>query len=423
MNIAAFGIEPRGKKMVLPSAYRVEREGSVAIGTNAADMTPYANSSIHLSVCHSLAAAAGPWTTLERDAAGSLYQSFLWCRAWCETVGKAYGIEQRIVIGTGSSGVVQFILPLQIRRRQGVRVLEWLGSPHHGYGYGVFAQAFLATAPDWFATQWPRVVELAGAVDAIAFTAMPERLFGQAHPMIPLFNSLGPNPSFVLQLEPDFDSLYIRKRGGEDRRGARKRERALSKHGELSFGLPPSAKLDATLDIMFRQQEERLAELGVHGVFGPLERQFIHRLAELQDDDRPVLAPFQMTQNGETLAVMLGGLHANTYWALISSLAAGPMRKYSPGDLALRRTIRACCESGLAAFDFSAGDSAYKRAWADDVIQLHNVLGATNFRGLAWITATLCRLALKRLIKTSPPLLAAATALRRFVLGKGSLSR
>ena len=169
---------------------------------------------------------------------------------------------------------------------------------------------------------------------------------------------------------------------------------------------------------MFSQQQARLAEHGVHGVFGPAERRFIHRLAERQDETRPLLLPYSLTCNDEVLSVMLGGSFGGTYWALISSLAATPLRKHSPGDLALRQTIAATCRRGLTRFDFAAGDTSYKLHWADEVLPLHTVLGAVSLRGFAWAILSAAGTLAERIVKSSPMLRAAALTLRRWLAGR-----
>ncbi|MGH6907836.1 MAG: GNAT family N-acetyltransferase, partial [Aestuariivirga sp.] len=132
----------------------------------------------------------------------------------------------------------------------------------------------------------------------------------------------------------------------------------------------------------------------------------------------PVLLPYPLKFRGESLAVMLGGFHASTYWALISSLSAADLQKYSPGDLALRRTIEACCARGLASFDFAAGDTDYKLHWTDEVIALQALLAASNLRGLAWVCMMGAATLAKRLLKQSPLLRNIAMSLRKALLGK-----
>ena len=116
----------------------------------------------------------------------------------------------------------------------------------------------------------------------------------------------------------------------------------------------------------------RLAESGIHGVFNEHERQFVHRLIDMGDHLQPILLPYYMMADGELEAVTLGGYYGGGYWALVSSLGSPRLRRYSPGDALLRRTIEACCSRGLDFFDFSSGSFDYKLAWADEIDQAHS---------------------------------------------------
>jgi CelD/BcsL family acetyltransferase involved in cellulose biosynthesis len=358
------------------------------------------------------------WREFEREAHGTLYQSALWCRAWSETAGAARKV-QPVILTLERAGEIRALLPLQIRRRQGVRVLEWLTAPHHGYGGPMLARSLAEEERRSLTHEWDRILATAGPFDAVSLTEIPERLPECENPLWDHCNMMGANDSYALALTPDFDALHRSKSSAERRRSARKHEAALARAGSLSFGLPASKEdLHRLIDAMFEQQEKRLAEHGIRRAFGPDEHRFVHRLADLQDDADPVLAPYHLSIDGAVQAVALGGLYGHRYWALISSLAAGPLRKYSPGDAALRMTIKACCERGLKGFDLSAGVAPYKIQWADETIRLGAVLRGRNGRGIAWAGSMALKSTLKRLVKQTPPLLRASKALRRMLFGR-----
>lgn len=372
---------------------------------------------IALSVHRTIAEVADEWRRFQRQAAGTLYQNVLWCEAWTETIGAAHGVSPVIVIGR-EAGQIRFLLPLQIARRQGVRVLEWLGAPHHNYGFPLLDRSAPQIGP-WFADGLARILAAVGGFDAVALTENPHLMAGIANPLAPHFTAAGANLSFAMALSSDFKRLFEAHSDSERRRSLRKKEELLGQSGSLYFGLPESpADLHGLIDTMFRDQEQRLAELGVHDASGPNERRFIHRLASGQDPADPILAPYHLKHGDKVLAVMLGGIYGGTYWALISSLAQGPERRFSPGDIALCRTIAACCARGLTRFDFSAGDAAYKRQWAEERIETSVILQAANLRGLAWAAGFALRLAVKRAIKRSPRLLPWALWLRRLLFAR-----
>lgn len=358
------------------------------------------------------------WRDFERNADGTLYQTGLWCKAWLETVGQARGVAP-VILTLERGREIRALLPLQIRRRQGVRVLEWLSAPHHGYGAPLLARDLDADERAMLGESFDRMLAEAGPFDAVALTEIPDRIMAAENPLWGHCNIAGANASYALALNSDFEAINRAHCGAERRRTARKHEAGLSRAGAMRFGLTETkAELHRLIDVMFAQQEKRLAELGVRDAFGPDEHRFIHRLAELQDEADPVLAPYHLSVDGAVQAVALGGLHGGRYWALISSLAAGPLRKYSPGDVTLRLTLKACCERGLTGFDLSAGAAPYKTQWADEVIPLGVILRGRSWRGFVWAGAMAARLSLKRVFKQTPMLLRASLALRRALYGK-----
>jgi CelD/BcsL family acetyltransferase involved in cellulose biosynthesis len=360
-------------------------------------------------------------TTLERDwlsfqeiAAGTFFQTFEWCRAWLDTVGRASKAEPVIVSGRYETGELAFLLPFCSRRSGGLNIIEWIATGQSGYGYGLFDPNFLPGAREWFASRGWAVIEKLKPADVLHLRDMPEDFHGFPHPLGGWFSFAGANSSYTMKLEKNFDALYAKKRSPASRRGNRKRDAKLFTREHAIFGLPASpAETHQLLDAMFDHQQHRLSENGVSRLFGEPEKALIHRLADLPSNRAPSLLPYHLQTDGQLSAMMLGGYYAGAYWALISSLAPGNLRKYSPGDAALRRTIQACCENGLTAFDFSSGDMPYKWQWADKSIRLHETVRVLSWRGFAWALAKTLGLLAKRLIKRSPPLWAAAVTIRK----------
>ena len=199
----------------------------------------------------------------------------------------------------------------------------------------------------------------------------------------------------------------------------RKRDAKLQSSGHLCFDLPTRlADRELTIKTMLIQQKARLAEGGVHGVFDDLEQDFIADLIHSKTAEGPLLRPHRLMLDGKILAVMLGAYRHGTYWALISSLAEGDVRKRSPGDYALRAMIQSLCEDGTVQLDFSAGDTAYKSHWSDRRVPMYFIVRATTLFGLPIAGFLLIREKLKRLAKTTPFLSTLLFNLRRYVIGQ-----
>ncbi len=361
------------------------------------------------------------WIKFQTHAACTVYQTYQWCNAWQETVGREYGCSPRILMARDQLGKVIFILPLQIRKRNGVKILEWHGYPSINYGYGLFDQFFLRDAGPWFSENLARILEYVGPFDALALQDMPEKMNGNAHPLHNHFRIKAANRSYAMKIQPDFDALYTAKRSPETRRSNRKKDAKLVAIGGLKFGLPATPEeAHCILDTMFVQKKQRLAESGVYGVFEKAERDFIHSLVGETNGGKALLLPYTLICNEKVLAVILAIQSNNSCWLMISSLGSGDVRKFSPGDYVLRHMIEDCCRQGFGRIDFAAGDAVYKSQWAEETISLYTTLHATNWRGLVWVLGAAAVLASKRLIKQTPVLHNSAMFLRRVIAGKKS---
>jgi CelD/BcsL family acetyltransferase involved in cellulose biosynthesis len=360
------------------------------------------------------------WLAFQDRAAGTFFQTYQWCSAWMATAGAAAKVEPIIVTGRDPSGALLFLLPFCVRLRFGCRVLEWMGGQQMTYGYGLYDRGFLRRARGWFAAEgWAVLAQM--NIDAIDLADMPARWEDHEHPLKSWFSVAGRNLSYVLRLDADYETVYARKRSAKTRSGNRNRDAKLAKAARIEVGVPPGrAAAHQLIEDMFEQQKSRLAESGIHGVFNTHERQFVHALIDLPDHMQPVLLPYFMKADGELEAMSLGGLYGGGHWALICSLGSPRLRRYSPGDALLRRTIEACCAQGLKFFDFSTGSFDYKLAWADQEIRLfHSVRGLTP-RGYAWALQCCLALAGKRFVKRTPLLWMAIGRMRRSILGQSA---
>lgn len=360
------------------------------------------------------------WREFERHAACTVFQTFRWLSAWLATAGAMTGVEPAIICARASAGDPVAILPFAITRRRGIRMLGWLGGRHANYQFGLFSRQWLETVgPTEFGDLWRDIIAALPAFDLVCFADQPETWDGFRNPFFHLPHQRSANRSHVLHLTGDYEALYASKRSSATRRSARKRDKRLEQEGLVEFRRPGSrAEATAALETLFRHKLQQMAAIGVGDVYGREFRAFITELAETADGDASPLDIRCLTCGGETAATVLGAVGMGRYFGLILSMTDGPLRRHSPGEIALRYTIRACCASGLREFDLSQGEAGYKAAWADDhVAQFDTVIGYTA-RGHVY--AAVARLALwaKRLIKESPRVLSAANAVRRRLFGR-----
>ncbi len=375
---------------------------------------------LRLRVFTDMEAVKPIWVALESHGIATVYQSFVWCRAWMQRVGRKRGISPVIILAEDVFGTPKFVLPLQSRRKLGVDIIEAMSAPQGAYAFGLFNTEFAQQqAQAWFGTHFSELVAALPKHDVLHLADLPLRISDYQNPLLATPHFLAANQSHIMALQPNYQALLEQKRSSESRRSMRKRDAKLAAIGKLTFDLPLSLQeRRTTIETMLIQQKARLAEAGVHGVFDELEQAFITDLVPTQTAEGPLLRPYRLMLDGKILAVMLGAYRHGTYWALISSLAAGEIRKHSPGDYALRAMIQALCQDGSRQLDFSAGDTAYKSHWADLAVPLFFIVRATTFKGLPLAAFILLREKLKGFAKRTPVLNTMLYDLRRILLGR-----
>lgn len=397
---------------------------ATSIGNPAGNGAPPGSAAVghglNIDLYWDMSAIAPLWRGMERDAACTVFQTYRWLDAWCATVGVAAGVEPAIVCGRDQTGSPVLILPLGITVHRGTRILGWLGGEHANYQFGLFAQAWLDTIDaSAFTELWRDIVALLPAFDLLCFSDQPVSWGGRTNPFVHLPHLPSANRSHVLHLTGDYEALYATKRSSSTRRSARKRDKRLEQDGSVEFHHPTGPQdTAAALATLFSQKIPHMESIGVGDVYGPAFPDFLAKLAPVADGEPSPIDIRCLTCGGETIATVLGAVGNGRYYGLILSMTDGPLRRHSPGELALRRTIQACCEMGLSEFDLSQGEAAYKAAWADEHLDQFDTLIGYTAKGRTY--AAVARLALwaKRQIKQSPRLLTTANLLRRGMLGR-----
>lgn len=379
-----------------------------------------ADEPVQFACFQSLNDVACLWLAFQNEAQTTVYHSHQWAKAWQSTVGARLGAEPQIIAGFGRQGRPLFILPLQSRRRSGLTVLEWHGSPDIPYGYGLFADAFLPQASSWFADNFEAVMAKAKSCDLIHLVNMPERMFGHPHPLVRSFNVTGANQSYLLRLDGCFNEVYSRKRNSETRRANRRKDNRMAELGKLEFRqVTDRRELPAVINLMLKHKIARLAAEGVHGVFEQEECAMMQLLAELPDDGSPLFTTHVLELDGVILACTFGGWLNGTYWFYVSSIGPeGPATKLSPGDLALRRTIEQCCAAGLDRFDFGAGSASYKAGWTDETVRLFSIVRANALKAMPLAAIVTAGLVAKGQVKQRPMLKDLVFRLRRVLAAR-----
>lgn len=360
------------------------------------------------------------WIRLQKNALGTFYQTFEWCQAWQKKIGVRSNIQPVIIIGKSAEGEALFILPLQIRKRFGFAVLEWLTQPENNYGQGLFCNSF--DEKDWqiwFDKNMVAVLARVPNYDLATLINMPDRVLGRVNPLATLNTFVSADQSFLTRLQPNFEKLQEAKRTSRSISKIRRRDERLAELGHLEVQISTRGQIALTsLKEALQHKEFQLAELGVHQFATQDLNTFFGDLVEKADEPNAALHIFRLQQSGKTISALVGASYAGTFWLMILSMSRDGPLQFSPGDYILRRSMAWACENNLQYYDFGMGQSQYKEIWADEEVQLYNYFAAKTLKGLPLAALFMFYNVAKRLIKKTPFLKSVFFQLRKWLRGK-----
>jgi CelD/BcsL family acetyltransferase involved in cellulose biosynthesis len=386
---------------------------------NDVNFDEYAISELKISVGASLSDVEAEWQILERSALCSYFQSYEWCKSWIEVGDGKNNISPLILIARSATGEVQFILPMQIRRRFGLKVLEWLCQPENNYGVGLFRidnpQQDLTA---WMANNFTKLLKVLPAYDVAALENMPMSLLERPNPLNSINRFASADQSFFARLQPNFEALHEAKRTSKSISKIRRRDERLLELAELTFEISNGHAETATaMQQIIKHKSAQLAEFGVRNFPAENITRFFDTILK-NSSDHAALHVFSLKQSGQTISGLIGARFAETFWLMILAMDPRGPTQFSPGDYVLRKSIAWACENGLKNYDFGVGYSNYKEHWADTELQLYSYYAARTLRGLPLAALFLFYNSTKRLVKNTHFLKTFFFKLRKALRGK-----
>lgn len=372
--------------------------------------------------CHPSARAIEiEWRMFEQRAAGHVFATYDFVQPWSELVAPVFGLEPRIVLGRSFDGRVVCVLPFGLRRRVGIKILEWLGGPHADYKGGLFDPALLAALadPEAAAAFRKRALAAVGHADAARFERQPELIGAWRNPFSAGARQRNPEDAFHTVLGADWEAYYTGKRSQSSRRTDRRKLKKLEERGALRFVVPQTAEeARPILARLFADKRRALAEKGVPDLFATdAVRTFYEAVALRPYPDGPAhLAA--LVSDGEIVAANWGLVRGERYYYVMHAYADGEIERTSPGKHLMYRLMQWCIERGVTEFDFTIGNEDYKGMWCERSEALFTTSTAISLAGAAPALAYRSLDGAKRFIKTNPTLLKAVQFARRRVGGK-----
>ncbi len=376
---------------------------------------PAPASSPDITILQNLGDARSPWLRLQASGIYGHYQRFDWLEAWHVHLGSALGVRPLIIICEDAAGPAM-ILPLALNRRGGTTVLEWMGWQHGNQNTGLWrADAYAAADPVELSRLLVRTAREAGA-SLVDLRNIPASWEGRPHP---LAQSGTPAKDAVFRgtVSEPFAALRMRLQSKDSRKKEARKQKALEAlPGYRIRTLDRAAEIEAGLDTLIAQRQERARQTGIpSGFSAPGQRAFLRKLLlEGAGSPCPALQIQVLEAEGDVLAAYLSGRSGTTCYAYANSIGVGSHSQFSPGIVLLSSLIEACCEDqAIRTLDLGLGDERYKHTWTRPE-PLRDLALAVEMRGHLIRLLLTARRTLLRGLRQTPALWTGVRTVRRF---------
>jgi CelD/BcsL family acetyltransferase involved in cellulose biosynthesis len=334
------------------------------------------------------------WDALAR--AGPRPSPFL-LHAWLLEWWRHYGEEGELAVHVARrNGRLVGALPLCVCPRRGLRVTSFVGGDP-GLADVLLADGEPASTADALAAH------ARGADHDLAeFSGLPadSRLIAALGPSALTLIERSEAP--VVDLVPDWDTVYTTKFSSKQRNHHRRRRRQLAELGRVDVEVARTAdELAAALEGAFALHDLRWqGRPDGSGFTTPVGRRFNHAAAEAL---APLGVPRIVTLKVDGRAVAFHYYLAFERRIYVHRIAFDPeFGRYSPGVVNTLDAIEAAAAEGATRVEFLGGAERYKVDLADRLEPLHQAFGlAGSLRGKAAVAGWLGMIRARKLAKRS----------------------
>jgi CelD/BcsL family acetyltransferase involved in cellulose biosynthesis len=349
--------------------------------------------------------ARSDWDELVARAPTSAYQTFSFCHAWFETLGRAQGLTPLIIVARESSGRPIALLPFARGRLGPLGVAGFLGGHESNLNCALIARD--ADLGDMRALLRRAASAAPERVDLFLLRNQPRAFAGADNPLA--IAGASPSPSFAYgtALPSRPDDLDARQ-SADARKKLRKKRTRLEKLGALTFEhAATGARAREIAETLLAQKAERLRDIDASFEQAPM-RDFLLRLVETD-----AIETHALTFDGRVVAAYAGFTHERRFSAMLNSFTAEEeIARSSPGDLLLHALMRDLVTRGVTHFDLGIGEARYKNAVCDETIALVDAIVSASLLGALAAPVFVAATRAKRRIKHTPWMFSAATGLR-----------
>jgi CelD/BcsL family acetyltransferase involved in cellulose biosynthesis len=327
-------------------------------------------------------ALAQPWRDLTARISGTPFQEFGWIAAWMRTVGTTGGRRLRLVTLWDETTLVA-VLPVVVRRYNGVQLLEWIGARVTDYCDAIIdpeIDAEMAVQMLWEA------LDRRGGIDVARFGHV--RLDAAVNSRLDELNAWveSHEQSVYLDLTGDSGDEWLKRQSSKLRDNLRRGVKKLDQAGFQFHVWEPSEPYEAAIDTAL---EQKRAWVAVKGLSSDLdEPQMVDFFREVAVEMAAIgsLHVSAIHSGDQFAACHFGYFHNGCLYYYIPTYDLA-LSKYSAGTVLRDSLIMWACDQGGRRFDMLLGAEGYKERYAGvSSLDLRTLVMPRSLLGRAAVT-------------------------------------
>ncbi len=343
------------------------------------------------------------WRDFEHRALGTAFQSYHWCKSWCDTAARAAGETPLIIVGRDKSNETVFILPLAERRNGPLGVLTWLAQEHNAYNMGLFSQGFIDNTNQHRLSDLIDLLRvLAPGISAVSLCSQPFEWDGVINPLTHWPSVLAVPQTYIRPLPRKMDDL-LNSLSRNSRSGARRKRKKWDKMSGVAIERVTSAEeASQCIDLMLRTKTQQLTRKGIHSVFADADVMNFYltwargkSLAQSPD-------VYRLTIDGTFVAGAFGQTHNGTFHLISLTMADHECQTLSPGLPLMWQLIADKMHDGCHSLDFGPGEGQHKSMWRPQAAGLFETHIALRPQGWPLTISRSMRTRAKRTARNNP---------------------
>lgn len=315
---------------------------------------------------------ASEWRDLHQRAATCPFSCYDLIEMWWQTIGRDDDNTLHIIVAR-SAGRLVGVLPLCVRRKLGLRLLEFAG--HEIFDYcGSLAENDGVAKALWDCARNSPYGDVAILWDVREKT--------RDYELLSAFSVKTPhNKAPVMNLCWKNSKEWQASRTRKHRRDYRYKLQRLEQRGAVRLEI--SGRVDEpAFDTMLRNKIAWCHQNKKTGVFsrGNIREAFLGMARIAESKDKLFLATLYCAD--QAVSHMMGFIMDGRLLCYFTSYEQA-WAPYSPGTVLFEMTIDWAVDNGLKAFDFMRGMEGFKHRYANDVLDLPAFSFASSLRGYA----------------------------------------